>query len=176
MKILVTGGVRSGKSRHAESLLAGQSAVDYIAPGPIPNPAMDPEWAQRVRTHQEHRPWHWKTIETVHLDTALTESTGPVLVDCLGTWVTALIDRLDGWERPVAHWRAEFDAQVEAVLNELAVRETDVIAVTNEVGWSVVPEHVSGRLFRDVLGTVNQQWAALSDEVHLVVAGRVITL
>ena len=33
MKVLVTGGVRSGKSRHAEELLSGASKVTYVAPG-----------------------------------------------------------------------------------------------------------------------------------------------
>ncbi len=32
MKVLVTGGVRSGKSRHAESLLAAEPAVTHVAP------------------------------------------------------------------------------------------------------------------------------------------------
>lgn len=54
----------------------------------------------------------------------------------------------------------------------LATRD-DVVLVTNEVGLGVVPEHRSGRLFRDLLGTVNQGFAAACDEVHLVVAGRV---
>ena len=52
----------------------------------------------------------------------------------------------------------------------------DVVLVTNEVGLGVVPEHRSGRLFRDLLGTVNQRVAAVCDEVHLVVAGRVLRL
>lgn len=176
MKVLVTGGVRSGKSRHAEALMSDYPSLTYVAPGPIPNPSLDPEWAQRVRSHQERRPEHWQTIETVHLDTALGQAHGPVLIDCLGTWVTALIDRLDGWERPVSHWREEFDSQVAAALAELAAYDGAVVTVTNEVGWSIVPEHVSGRVFRDLLGTVNQQWAALSEEVHLVVAGRVLVL
>ncbi len=176
MKVLVTGGVRSGKSRHAESLLSPHDAVDYIAPGPIPDANLDPDWANRVRSHRERRPANWRTTETVHLENALTDVTGPVLIDCLGTWVTALIDRLDGWERPVSHWRSEFDASVEATLQALRVVNQDVITVTNEVGWSVVPEHVSGRVFRDLLGTVNQLWAAECDEVHLVVAGRVLVL
>lgn len=37
-------------------------------------------------------------------------------------------------------------------------------------------EHRSGRLFRDLLGLVNQRMAAACDEVHLVIAGRVIQL
>ena len=40
----------------------------------------------------------------------------------------------------------------------------------------MVPEHRSGRLFRDLLGTVKQRLAAACDEVHLVVAGRVLVL
>jgi adenosylcobinamide kinase/adenosylcobinamide-phosphate guanylyltransferase len=54
--------------------------------------------------------------------------------------------------------------------------EHDVVVVTNEVGLGVVPEHRSGRLFRDLLGLVNQRVAAACDEVHLVVAGRVLRL
>ena len=54
--------------------------------------------------------------------------------------------------------------------------EQDVVLVTNEVGWGVVPAHRSGRVFRDLLGTVNQQVATACDEVHLVVAGRVLVL
>ena len=48
--------------------------------------------------------------------------------------------------------------------------------MTNEVGLGVVPEYRSGRLFRDLLGVVNLRVAAAVDEVHLVVAGRVLTL
>ena len=49
-----------------------------------------------------------------------------------------------------------------------------MVLVTNEVGLGVVPEHRSGRLFRDLLGVVNQRVGNACDEVHLVVAGRVL--
>jgi adenosylcobinamide kinase/adenosylcobinamide-phosphate guanylyltransferase len=39
-----------------------------------------------------------------------------------------------------------------------------------------VPPHASGRLFRDLLGALNQRVASACDEVHLVVAGRVLRL
>ena len=45
MRVLVTGGVRSGKSRHAESLLSPESNVIYVAPGPTPDQDADPDWA-----------------------------------------------------------------------------------------------------------------------------------
>ena len=50
------------------------------------------------------------------------------------------------------------------------------MAVTNEVGWGLVAEHRSGRVFTDLLGRVNQTIAAASDEVVLMVAGRPLRL
>ena len=63
-----------------------------------------------------------------------------------------------------------------ALLAALKASTAPVVVVTNEVGFGVVPEHRSGRLFRDLLGTANQRLAAVCDEVHLVVAGRVLRL
>ena len=51
-----------------------------------------------------------------------------------------------------------------------------MVGVTNEVGWGVVSEHRSGRLFADLLGRLNQQVAAASDEVVLLVMGRPLVL
>ena len=53
---------------------------------------------------------------------------------------------------------------------------TDIVAVTNEVGCGLVAEHRSGRVFVDLLGWVNAEVAALSDEVVLVVSGRALHL
>ena len=35
-RVLITGGVRSGKSRYAETLLADLDEVTYVASGPVP--------------------------------------------------------------------------------------------------------------------------------------------
>ena len=170
MRVLVTGGVRSGKSRHAEALLDARAAVVYVAPGPAYD---DADWQSRVRLHQERRPRAWTTLETHDLTAALAAATGPVLVDCLGTWLTAVIDEAGRWDDPVD----ELTAWVEQlVADAVAAMGTDVVLVTNEVGLGVVPAHRSGRLFRDLLGSVNQRVAAACDEVHLVVAGRVLRL
>ena len=78
--------------------------------------------------------------------------------------------RLDPYEDP----RRPIDERVEDLL--LAWRDCDAVAVTNEVGWGVVPAHASGRLFADLLGRLNQQVAAASDEVWLMVLGRPLAL
>ena len=175
-RTLITGGVRSGKSRIAEDLLAAASAVTYLAPGPVPDRRLDPEWADRIDAHRARRPAHWTTIETGDLATALEAATGAVLIDCLGTWVTAVVDQLGTWDEPLAPWQHRFDDHLEELIDAWRRADGPLVAVTNEVGWSVVPEHRSGRTFRDLLGVTNQRIAAVSDDVLLVVAGRVLRL
>lgn len=171
---MVTGGVRSGKSRHAEGLFDAAANVTYVAPG-RPADGTDADWDMRVASHQERRPQHWTTVETADLPAAFAEAHGPVLVDCLGTWLVALLDGAGLWDEPS-------DAVHNAVAERLdglctALRNIpDAVVVTNEVGLGVVPAHYSGVLFRDALGTVNQRVGAICDEVHLVIAGRVLRL
>lgn len=179
MKVLVTGGVRSGKSTHAEALTAGLAAggpVLYVAPGPVPDPRADPDWAARVTAHRRRRPGSWSTIETGAVAAAVDAATSPVLVDCLGTWLTRVVDDHDAWEQPADEVRALVLTELAALVEAVGDNGHDVVLVSNEVGWGVVPAHRSGRLFRDLLGTVNQRVAATCDEVHLVVAGRVLRL
>ena len=174
MRILVTGGVRSGKSRHAEELLSGAEQVTYIAPG-RPADGSDPDWDARVAQHRARRPAHWQTVETSEVATAVRDADGAVLVDCLGTWLVAVLDSDGLWDAPTAEAGAAVESRVAALCKVLATTP-DSVVVTNEVGLGVVPSHRSGVLFRDLLGTANQRVAAVCDEVHLVIAGRVLKL
>ncbi len=176
MKVLVTGGVRSGKSFHAESLLVGEPAVTYVAPGRPADPDLDPEWADRVAVHRARRPDHWTTVETHDVAGAIASADGAVLVDCLGTWLTAAIDELDGWDKTMDDWQPELMRRLDGMCAAINAHDGLVVAVTNEVGLGVVPEHRSGRVFRDLLGTANQRVAAECDDVLLIVAGRVLRL
>lgn len=182
MRTLVTGGVRCGKSRHAEALLA--AAADdgpavYVAAGPPPADETDPDWLARVAAHRARRPASWSTHESGDLVAALALGR-PVLVDCLGTWLTGLLDTagdgLNAWEWPVEELESLVAAELDRLLPALTAAAADVVLVTNEVGWGVVPSHRSGRVFRDLLGAINQRVATACDQVHLVVAGRVLVL
>ena len=175
-RTLVTGGVRSGKSRYAEGLLADASAVVYLAPGPVPDPGADPEWADRIDRHRRRRPQHWTTVETADVAAALRTGEPAYLVDCLGTWVTAVVDGLGTWDVPAADWRGDFDAVLDELLDAWSAAPGTLVAVTNEVGWGLVSEHRSGRVFTDLLGRVNAAVAAVSDDVVLMVAGRALHL
>jgi adenosylcobinamide kinase/adenosylcobinamide-phosphate guanylyltransferase len=165
-KVLVLGGVRSGKSRHPHLV--------YVAPG-LPAGDDDPGWAARVAAHQARRPSHWKTVETTDLAGTLRTATEPLLIDCLGTWLSRVLDDVGAWrEKP--GWEHRLDDRLEDFLAAWAAARVPVVAVSNEVGSGVVPATSSGRLFRDVLGALNNRVSADADRVVLVVAGRALDL
>ena len=70
----------------------------------------------------------------------------------------------------------DFRQAVDSLL--LAWRETgkDLIVVTNEVGWGIVPDNALSREFRDQLGWVNQRLVAASTEAWLYVSGVALPL
>lgn len=175
-RVMITGGMRSGKSRFAEGLLADQPHVTYIAPGPLPDPATDSEWAERIAGHRERRSASWTTLETTDIAGAIRAGAPPFLIDCLGTWLTATIDRLGTWEQPLDDWRDQISIDMDQLLEAWRACSGPAVAVTNEVGWGLVSEHRSGRVFTDLMGQLNARFAEASEEVYLVVAGRPLRL
>jgi len=171
---LVTGGARSGKSRHAEQLVRGTASVTYVATGQLVD-AADLEWSARVARHRARRPATWDTVETLDLPAVLSVPSGTVLIDCLGTWLTGLVDRAQAWEE-LDRAAALVQEHTTALCAALSARTGDVVLVTNEVGMTLVPQTPSGRFFQDELGTLNGSVAAVCDHVHLVVVGRVLDL
>src|SRR5699024_465351 len=95
-RTLVLGGARSGKSAYAEAVLAAAPQVIYLAAGGTGDD--DPEWAERVRAHRARRPANWRTVETTDVAAQLRCAEVPVLLDCVGTWLTARIDRHRAWD------------------------------------------------------------------------------
>jgi adenosylcobinamide kinase / adenosylcobinamide-phosphate guanylyltransferase len=161
-RVLILGGARSGKSVEAERRFAAEPHVTYVATSIVDS--SDEEWTARVDAHRARRPPGWTTIETIELAPVLRESTGPVLIDCLTLWLGALLDASDLHDR------------VDELVDAWRTTSASVIAVSNEVGAGVVPATPSGRHFRDELGRLNARIAAESDEVALLVAGRVVRL
>jgi adenosylcobinamide kinase / adenosylcobinamide-phosphate guanylyltransferase len=165
-RTLVLGGARSGKSAHAEALVAAEPVVTYVATAP--DRPGDDEWAERVRAHAERRPAHWRTVETGDVAECLRAAEGAVLVDDLGLWLTRVLDDAGAWEGPVP-------PAVDDALDDLVAAWRDApgraVLVAPLVGAGVVPASASGRRFRDLLGTVTARLAAASDDVVEVVAG-----
>ncbi|MGQ0623526.1 MAG: bifunctional adenosylcobinamide kinase/adenosylcobinamide-phosphate guanylyltransferase [Sporichthyaceae bacterium] len=178
-RVLLLGGARSGKSAAAEAMAAnaaGEAPVTYVATAP--ERGDDAEWAARIAAHRERRPSTWSTLETPDLRESLALP-GVVLIDCLALWLNRAMDSCHAWDD--AQWTSgaaqrALRRRTEALIGAWAAAPGTVIAVSNEVGLGVVPAHQSGRRFRDELGRLNQELAAVADEVYLVVAGRLLPL
>ncbi|MEL4504663.1 bifunctional adenosylcobinamide kinase/adenosylcobinamide-phosphate guanylyltransferase [Luteococcus sp. H138] len=181
MRTLVLGGARSGKSTHAEQLVMGAAAVDYVATSAV-DPE-DPEWVERIALHQARRPEHWRTLETADIAGVLgSPGEAVVLVDCLGVWITRMMDECGIWNdpapatEPVEAPRDRLQSCVDDLVSAVEQTSRDVVFVSNEVGQGVVPAHWSGRFFRDQLGILNSRVAAACDRVVFCVAGIPMTV
>lgn len=161
--VLITGGARSGKSRRAESRAqAYPGRPVYIATAE----ALDAEMDERIARHRGRRGNDWIEREApLDLVQALidTDGGGARLVDCLTLWLSNLLHAGRNWPDEAAMLTAVLDQQ-----------QSPVILVTNEVGLGIVPDNALARSFRDAAGLLNQNIAAVADEVEFVVAGLVM--
>ena len=167
--ILVTGGVRSGKSSWAQSeaLARGGDDVTVIATAE----PLDDEMRTRIEAHRRERPAAWRTVEAPERAGAaiLRAATPTVVLDCVTVLTGAAIGRAGAMceEDALRAMAAEIDGIIESVDR----RDGLLIAVTNEVGWSVHPATALGRWYQDGLGIANRRLASRADEVVLMVAG-----
>lgn len=168
-RTLILGGARSGKSEEAELRVMACPEVTYVATGVLHGE--DAEWQARIAAHRARRPEWWETVETTDLAGLLRTARGVLLVEAMGTWLTAVFDALGAWEYPRA-----VEPRVAELIDAWRSTEAYVVAVSDEVGLSVVPPTTAGRAFRDMLGRLNRCLAAESEETVLVVAGRVTEL
>jgi adenosylcobinamide kinase/adenosylcobinamide-phosphate guanylyltransferase len=179
----VTGPVRSGKSRFAERL-AMESGGDVTYVATARTDPTDVEWVARIAHHVARRPPAWQTIETGLLDApSLVEIAGAgragaaLLVDSLGTWLAAEMSaRFEVGGEPAALDIDALEAECSKAADALATSAARAIVVGDEAGWGLVPPYPSGRVFRDVLGRMQQRLAARAERAYLVVAGYAIDL
>ncbi|MHB1254198.1 MAG: bifunctional adenosylcobinamide kinase/adenosylcobinamide-phosphate guanylyltransferase [Candidatus Humimicrobiaceae bacterium] len=179
------GGARSGKSSYAEELAKNLSGeVAYIATAEI----IDEEMQKRIDVHKSRRPVFWKTFEFSSnvpvvkdfeeiIKIVLLENYKVVIIDCITILLFRLIHKYRLDELEIISNRLEKKIEDEAGLffNEfikLAVSSSlKFIIVSNEIGMGVVPSYPLGRVFRDLMGAVNKQIAAASDEAYFFIAG-----
>ncbi len=159
--LLVLGGARSGKSRHAQALAEAMTPTGcFIATAQ----AWDEEMRERIARHVADRDARWTTVEApLALPEAIaghSRADRVLLVDCLTLWLTNLL-------LGEADLMAAGEALVAAIQDALG----PVVLVSNEVGFGIVPDNALARRFRDAQGTLNQRLARMCDATDLVVAG-----
>ena len=166
---LVLGGVRSGKSRFAQTLAAGISSVAFVATAQ----PFDEEMHLKIERHQAERPKEWRTIEEpLNLDSVLVEEGSKhriLVVDCLTLYAANLLAAECGNPAAIEERLQRFYAALRSVPCSVAL-------VSNEVGSGVVPPYPEGRMYRDLLGEINQGVASIADNVLLMIAGLPLVL
>lgn len=165
---MIIGGARSGKSRfaleQAKRMSGSKAYLATAAPG-------DQEMAARIEAHRQERGKDFVTYEEqLELLAKLEKipgSTQVVVVDCLTLWITNLLLSRGSISEETAFVRD----QVRELIRAKDRFPSRIIWVSNEVGCGIVPGEPIGRLFQDLLGWTNQQFAGSSDRVVQMVAG-----
>jgi adenosylcobinamide kinase / adenosylcobinamide-phosphate guanylyltransferase len=164
----IIGGMRSGKSRHAQTLAASQRQVTVIATAL----AADDEMRERIDRHRADRPAHWRVIEVPSTENGLADAIEAhtavdtcLLIDCLTLWLSQLICPPPGV--------AAVDAGRATALTLQALGNAPgrIIVVSNEIGLGVVPMDAAARRVVDALGRLHQDVAAMATQVSWMVAG-----
>lgn len=159
MKTLFIGGIKSGKSRLAESYILEQGATDkpyYLATTEF----FDDEMRSRIHIHQQRRQDSFITVEEpVKLLEALQKCQGPVLIECVSMWLN----------NQLYHQIPEADIlqELEAVLQ----LPCDMVLVHNEVGLGVIADTPLTRQFVDLSGKAAQLMGQYCDRVFFCSAG-----
>ncbi|MBL7072819.1 MAG: bifunctional adenosylcobinamide kinase/adenosylcobinamide-phosphate guanylyltransferase [Candidatus Omnitrophica bacterium] len=161
--VFVLGGVRSGKSGYAAKWAEEMGGeVTFIATAE----PHDEEMTERIKRHKASRPKEWNLIEeSKDVDERLSKisSSGTVLIDCLGLFVSNLI--------AAGFSDGEIEKKIENIINQISKNDLNAIIVSNDVGSGIVPLNSLARRFRDVIGFANQKCAANADKVIVMHAG-----
>jgi len=182
MKTLILGGVKSGKTRYAESIAKrSQLPVTVIATAE----ALDPEMQQRIAQHKADRPADWSVLEvplqlsealqTINACSGTTKSNTTnadktqsgidqyVIVDCLTLWLTQ--------HCRISSSPVYLSEQRHKLVDAVQCYRGDLVLVSNETNLGVTPMGELSRVFCDQTGLLHQSLAQCCDHVFLVVAG-----
>ncbi len=164
MRILLLGGIGSGKSALALTLARKASSPRYFI---ATAEATDPEMAEKIARHQKERGQDFETREVpLDLPEVLRELSGKtVVVDCLTVWLGNLL-----------HYGRDPEIETQCLLQAVQAFTGYLVLVSNEAGFSPVAPDPLTRRYVNLLGALNRALAEVCEEVRLVVAGRSLYL
>ena len=162
--ILVSGGVKSGKSEFAEYLASKEENVTYIALSKkLPK---DKSWNKRIKIHQSRRPKYWKLIETENLIPIIKVDKGVLLIDSLGGFIVNSLKKTeDDWQKCLKN-----------LLHYLDLYRSKIIIVGEQTGWGLVSAYEIGNLYTDRLGVCLMEITKISKENWITINGKAIRL
>jgi adenosylcobinamide kinase / adenosylcobinamide-phosphate guanylyltransferase len=173
MFMLVTGGLRSGKSEYALGRASelGPPPWLYVASA-IEG---DDELKARLAKHRRDQEATWKLIEAPErLETVLEPATldgyGSLVIDRFTVWMS---NRLARTEKSADRTLL---AEIERFADRLYRSTTPAVVVTTEVGLGFLPANVPDRRLIDVVGMANQILSDRAKAASLLVSGIALRL
>ena len=162
--ILVSGGVKSGKSEFAEYLASNEKLVTYIALSEkLPN---DKLWQDKILVHQSRRPKSWKLIETENLIPNIQDDKGVLLIDSLGGFIVNNLKKN----------HKDWEISLKNLIHSLDSYGSKIIIVAEQTGWGLVSQYEIANLFNDRLGICLKEITKISKENWLTINGKAIKL
>jgi len=175
--ILISGASRSGKSTFAEMFTSQTGGrIAYLAT----SEALDEEMKVRIEKHRQQRPVDWQTFEEPLNILTLIEKNHQLydtwLLECVTLYISNLLfSKADtaniGENYIVTEVQNHILLEIDALIDYIKIAPLTLIAVTNEIGWGIVPADALSRAYSDIVGKANQRLAAAADEVYLVAMG-----
>ncbi|MEA3374509.1 MAG: bifunctional adenosylcobinamide kinase/adenosylcobinamide-phosphate guanylyltransferase [Campylobacterota bacterium] len=166
MKTLFIGGVKSGKSHHAENYILDNLKFNIHNSKLLPpvylatSEPFDEEMKQKIEQHRADRSEHFLTIEEpLNLSASLEPVKSPVLIECMTVWMNNMLHH--------GFTQEDILKQIEKLIEV----DHDLVFVLNDVGSGVIPDNALAREFVNLSGVVAQQLAAGCDEVYHCIAG-----
>jgi adenosylcobinamide kinase / adenosylcobinamide-phosphate guanylyltransferase len=154
MSVLITGGVKSGKSSYALRIAEKWQGIKYFLATAV---AFDDEMTSKILRHREERDPGFVTIEEpVFIDRHVQ---GPMILDCVTLWMNNIFfkEMEDRWEQILGCF--------------LKRMHQDTIIVSNETGLGNIPADSMTRRYNNTLGNANKMIAGVVDDAFLMVSG-----
>lgn len=171
--ILITGGAASGKTRWAVSYLAACDNVLYLCT----NDKIDDDTNKRIEYNNKHNYVEWDLRTSItEAPAALFEGHKFVIFDSLASYASKTIAKMCPDHSMIdSAKQKEIEKKIIDDITEMydtiMVMDGNLIVLTVETGFSVTPENPEQRIFREIIGNVNQRIANMSNEVYLSASG-----
>lgn len=168
----ITGGAASGKTRWAITYYQACDNVLYLCM----NKELDKEIADRIEYNSKKNGIEWTIIKDVQNPAEHIDRNKFTIFDGLGAYVSReMYAACPNPEEMTEEQKKEIEKSIIEKLTSLieTVKEIngELLIITIEPGFSVCPEKREQRLFREILGTVNQRIANICTDVYLSASG-----
>jgi adenosylcobinamide kinase/adenosylcobinamide-phosphate guanylyltransferase len=169
MIVLITGGIKSGKSDYALQFAEelNKDTDHYFIATAYPG---DEEMQDRIEKHQQSRSQIWQTIEeTTDIEKVFNgiPEKSTVVLECLTLWLANYISSQDLENIDYL----SIEERIKNIIKTVKEKELDVLFITNEVGLGIIPIDKISRVYQDCLGKINKFIAHQADEAYLMVCG-----